>query len=224
MPYVVTDHNSQDFVLLGPIEWKPRYIATIVGDEIGETLPTLTDDDKARIPYDIVPGIRIRECNTVEVVQENYNTKLHYLLGPTWTYHADGTATATWTQTDKDINLVKADLRNIIAQNRYKKEIEGFVTSLNGSDVYVNTSRELRDTYHFRAVTMSDTDTVSWKFTDNLILSLSKTDLMNLTSLIHNHVQQWFDWETGKVTEINNCTTLDQLKNIELRTDPEVND
>lgn len=221
MPYVVTDHNNQDFVLLGPIEWKPRYIATIVGDEIGETIPTLTEEDKARVPFDIVPGIRIRECNTTEIRQNDYHDRVHFINGPTWTYNADGTATATWTQTNKDVELIKGNLRTIVAQNRYKKETSGLKITFQGNEVYIDSSRERRNAFQDRAVVMNDTETVSWKFADNLILNVTKAELLNVSSQIYAHVQSCFDWETAKIVEVNNCTTFDELKNLDLRPETE---
>lgn len=219
MPYVVTDHNNQDFVILGPIEWKPRYMADIISDETGQKV-TIINDDIEMVPYDILPGIRIRYCNVATVHQENYDERIHHIQGPVWTYNNDGSATATWHQADKNIDLVKGELKNIIAANRYKKETSGFIATIQDKKVHIDTSRERRDAFQSKYLVLSEEEVVNWKFS-NGILPLSKSEILNVMSSINSHIQGCFDWETNKIAEINSCTTLEELISIELRTNPE---
>jgi hypothetical protein len=219
MLYVITNHNIQNFVVLGPIQWKPRYFSNIVSEEIGEDV-TITDADKDRVPFDIVPGVTIRTCDVVHSIEENYNGKIHHMQGPIWTYNEDGTATATWYQENKNIDLVKGELKNIVAANRYEKEVSGFVATVCDKQVFLDTSRERRDAFQSKYLIMSDDETINWKFS-NGTLELSKENVLNIIMLINNHIQEWFDWEISKIAEISACTTLQELNLIELRTNPE---
>ena len=60
--YVITDHNTQNFVILGPIEWKPRYISDILSDELDQDI-VITKDDESRVPFDVAPGVTIRDTS-----------------------------------------------------------------------------------------------------------------------------------------------------------------
>lgn len=218
MPYVVTDHNTQDFVILGPIEWKPRYIANIVSDEVGGEDVTLTAEDEARVPFDILPGIRVRKCEVVEVRQPNFNNTIHTVSGPTWTYNEDGTATATWNQVDKNIDLVKGELKNVVSANRYVKEVSGFKHTVQGTEVHIDTSRENRNNFHNRLLLTADEEAVNWKFASHVAV-LSKAELQTIVNAVKDHVQAAFDWETAKFAEIDSCVSLDQLKDVWVRSD-----
>jgi Domain of unknown function (DUF4376) len=219
MPYVITNHNEQDFVILGPIEWKPRYIANVVSDETGEDV-TINPGDDANVPFDLLPGVRIRHCNIVYSTLENFNDKIHKFDGPTWTYNEDGTATATWNQADKDLGIVKGEIKTVVASHRYSKEVSGVKLTLQGVEVSLDTSRENRDRYHTKHLSMAEEETANWKFSE-AILSLSKADLLAVHNAVNAHVQQWFDWEANKISEIHACTDLSELDAVKLDAEPE---
>lgn len=205
--YAITHHHNYDEVLLGPIEWKPRFIASVLQQDLElDELPTILASDESRIPYDILPDVRVRR---VEFAYEQHNPKLQYHNGPFWSYDND-IALATYVATDKPLDLVKSELKTLLAAERYKKEISGVKTTIQGLEITVDTNRGDRDVFVQKYLLMSDTDTVEWKFPEGW-LTLSKSDLGQVVSAGAAHVQSSFSWEASKVVEIDSCTTLQEL-------------
>lgn len=207
--YVITDYNNQGFVILGPIDWKPRYISNILSDEL-DTSITVTAEDEARVPFEPAIGVKIRRCTSV---YENINPKIEYHDGPFWSYddsNAEVQATATWKRADKPIDIVKGDLKNLIANLRWKKESAGVVLTIQGVEVWCDTSRTNRDIFLQKYSLMGNNDTITWKF-PNTWLTLTKTELGLIVSTGGAYIQSCFDWEAQQSAIIDSCTTLAEL-------------
>jgi hypothetical protein len=207
--YVITDHNTQNFVILGPIEWKPRYISDILSDELDQDI-VITREDETRVPFDVVPGVTIRKCISV---YEEINTKIHRHEGPFWVYDDGNTeyqATATWEQRDKSLESVKADLKNLVADIRWKKEATGVTLTIQGTEVWCDTSRGNRDIFLQKYTIMPDNTTINWKF-QNAWLELTKAELGTIVTEGSTYIQSCFDWEAAQSVIIDNCATLAEL-------------
>ena len=205
--YVITHHHDYDEVLLGPINWNPRYIASVLQSDLDlDQAPTILASDEQRVPYDILPNVRVRKAVT-SYAELNAKTQRHE--GPFWTYDNDE-ATATWTAVDKPIDLVKGELKTLVAAERYRKENAGIKLTIQGTEVTCDTSRENRDIFLQRLLTMAPTDTVNWKFPESFI-NITYSELESIISAGVVHIQSCFDWELTKGTEIDACTTLAQL-------------
>jgi len=207
--YIITDHNNQNFVILGPIAWKPRYISNILSDELEQNI-TITADDEARVPYEPVPGIKIRRCT---VQYEEINSKIETHDGPYWSYDdskTDVQVVGSWVRKNKPIDIVKSGLKNIVADLRWKKESEGITLQIQGLDVWCDTSRGNRDIFLQKYALMADTDVINWKFPSTW-LALTKTDLGYIVSSGGAYIQSCFDWEAEQAAIIDSCTTLTEL-------------
>lgn len=205
--YVITHHHGYDEVLLGPIEWRPAFIASVLQSDLDlPTKPTVLMSDELKIPYDILPNVRVRP-----IVEESveYNPKIQFLNGPFWSY-TDDLATMNWIPTDKDIDLVKAELKNLVAAERYNREIAGTTATVQGQTVSIDTNRGSRDIFVQKYLLMADTDQVEWKFPEGW-LTLSKAELGIVVAAGADHVQNQFVWEASKSAEIDACTTLAEL-------------
>jgi hypothetical protein len=210
--YVITHHHDYDEVLLGPVAWNPRFIASVIQSDLDlDEAPTVLASDESRVPYDILPNVRVRKAKTV-YAELNAKTQRHE--GPFWTYDNDE-AVATFTAVDKSIDLVKGELKAIIAANRYNKENLGVTLTVQGVDVWCDTSRGNRDVFFQKYALMGDNDTVNWKF-PNVWLTLTKSDLGYIVASGVGYIQGCFDWEVNKNTEIDNCSTLAQLDAVTL--------
>lgn len=207
--YVITDHNTQDFVILGPIAWKPRYISDILSDELDQDI-VITSADESRVPFDVIPGVTIRRCN---MEYAEINPKIHRHEGPFWTYDDNNPeiqAVASWQQQDKNIDQVKAELKNLAADVRWTKENQGVTLNIQGIDVWCDTSRGNRDIFLQKYTLMPDDTTINWKF-PNGWLELSKAELGTIVTEGANYIQTCFDWEASKSALIDACTTLSEL-------------
>lgn len=208
--YVITHHHDYDEVLLGPIEWRPAFIASVLQSDLDlDTKPVVLQSDESRIPYYILPNVRVRP-----VVEEpvEYNPKIQFLNGPLWSY-TDDVAVMSWIAADKDINIVKAELKNLVASERYNREIAGTTATVQGQLVSVDTNRGSRDIFVQKYLLMAETDQVEWKFPEGWLV-LSKEELGQIVAAGANHVQAQFAWEAAKSAEIDTCATLAELDDV----------
>lgn len=215
--YVITHHHDYDEVLLGPIEWNSRFIASVLRQDLDlNYTPTIVDSDANKVPYDVLPNVRIRR---VESVAEEFNPKTQFLVGPYWSY-TDELATATYKAAFKDIDIVKSELKQELANERYNKEVSGTKVNIQGKEITADTNRGSRDVFAQKYLLMSDTDTVEWKFPEGW-LTLTKTEMGQVVTAINNHVQNCFNWESQKTNEIDSGETHDQLNAVVIKEVPQ---
>lgn len=208
--YVITDHNNGGFVILGPIEWKPRYISDVLSDELDQDV-VITREDEARVPFEVIPGVKVRKCT---IVYQDINPKIHRHEGPFWTYedaNIDIQATALWEQRDQDINIVKSNLKAKVADLRWKRELKGVTLTIQGTDVWCDTSRGNRDIFLQKYTLMGENDTINWKFPGDIWLNLTKTELGYIVSEGAAYIQTCFDWEASQSAIIDACVDLAEL-------------
>jgi len=211
--YVITDHNNGNFVLLGPIEWRPRYISDIIYDEFFEEI-SLTKEDESRVPFEILPGVKVRRCQST---YEEINPKINRLEGPLWTYDDDNPevqATAAWVKADKSMDQVKAELKSVVANLRWQKENKGVTLTIQNTEVWCDTSRGNRDVFLQKYSLMGDADTINWKFPGDIWLTLTKPELGYIVFSGATYIQSCFDWEAAQGVIIDGCTTLEELDSL----------
>jgi hypothetical protein len=218
--FVVTHHHDYDEVLLGPIDWKPEFISSVIEQDLDlDYRPKILKSDIDKIPYEVVPNVFIRE-----IVQTKYpeiNHKIQFLTGPYWSYNEQG-AVAVYKEADKDISIVKSELKSIVSSERYNKEISGFEFPIDSDNtVYISTGRESRSNF-FDKLSVIEDNTINFKFGDRFI-TIDKTLLQQICNQIDNHIQQSFDWERQLFSNIDRCNTLSQLDSIIIITPKEEN-
>lgn len=198
------------FVINGPRDWNWRSFENTLRDdlEIEYKLP-LSKNDKA--PIQINESVSIHWC---ELEYPEHNSKIEYLHGPFWTV-VDGIAMGTYQVIARDLGLVKADLKEKVAANRWRKEVAGTTATIQNIVVTVDTNRGDRDIFVQKYLLMSENETVEWKFPEGW-LTLTKADLGIAVQAGATHVQAQFVWEAGKVQEIDLCTTAVELDAVDV--------
>ena len=198
------DYNE---VLLGPVDWKPRFIASVIQQDLDlPTMPAISDADQNNVPYQIVPNVWALRVN--RVVPDL--TPTQRLDGPFWSHDFEaGIATETYTAVDKPLAQVQGELLNKVAAKRYDTENAGTTVTIQGVEVPVSTARSDRAIY---------TTAVPgpWKFTDGTWLTLTQDDLNTIIAAVQAYVSAAFTWEQNLVTTINNATDLPTLSAIEI--------
>jgi hypothetical protein len=207
MLYVLIDGQ---YVVNGPREWNARSFQNTLSDdyEINYVLPQQKTDME---PIVISDTLRILGAS---LTYPNYNPKIEYCDGPYWTYDNDFAA-GTFEVKDQPIDLVKSTLKGIVASNRYNTEVAGTTANVQNVMVSVDTSRTNRNTYINAYNLMNDTDTVNWKFSEGWLV-LTKEEMLTVVSTGADYINSQFEWESSKVQEIDNCTTLEELNNVDL--------
>lgn len=199
-----------DRVIAGPRSWARYFFESVLRNdlEIEYTLPnTKTDSD----PIEIAPGVRILPAVLIE---QPYNNKIEYLHGPFWNFD-NNIATGTYEIRQNELEAIKNALKRQIAINRYIKEIKGVKTTIQNTEVTVDTARGSRDIFIQKLLLMPDGTTVRWKFPEGW-LTLTKPELQAAVAAGAMYVEQQFLWESGVSQQIDACTTAEELDVIDL--------
>ena len=206
--YVITHHHDYDEVLLGPIEWNPRFISSVLQSDLDLlSRPNILASDERKVPYEILPNVWARK---VVEQKEEYNPKTQTLIGPYWTYTQNQEAIAEYRATNKPLDIVKSELKELVAAERYRKEISGVKITIQNTEVTVDTNRGDRDVFVQKYLLMGDNETVDWKFPEGW-LTLTKAELGTIVAAGAAHVQNSFTWELNKVSEIDAYQTHAEL-------------
>jgi len=203
MKYILVEKRK--FVILGPMFWQPRLIQSELNDlDILYRVPPIEQgyikiDDN----YEIFP---ITNSN-----MPNYDPIYDQLSGPFFTY-TNNEATETYEILPlSDIN-VKTKLKEKLASERYQAETMGIIAVINNKNVFVPTDRENRKLFEGFLLN-SDIALLYWKSSAGFV-PLTRLDIVNINSLISQHVQNQFLWEKNKIDEIDAGKNIKDLKKI----------
>lgn len=211
--YVITYHNpnnNEDQIILGPIDWQPDFISSCIQDDLQlDSRPQVLKSDVLKVPFEIIPNVMARRA-VIEGIE--YNQKTQFLVGPYWSY-VDGMAVGNYKVADKNVDIVKSELKSVARNQRYAKEVSGFQFNINeSSKVFITTDREGRRTF-FEKLAVIGEGTVSYKFNE-VFYELNRELLQQICNSIDNHVQSAFDWENNMYTAIDSCQTLKELDDL----------
>ena len=203
MLFVIVENN---FVIWGPKPWNKRnFDDVILSDcDIEANLPQYNDSNAI-----ITVSDEVKIYPIVRLDDPDINGKIQRLEGPWWNF-TDTHAEMSYTAGDQPIDLVRATLKNTVAANRYVVEVSGVKTTVQGVEVTVDTARGSRDIFFSAYTTMTESDTIGWKFPEAW-LTLTHAELGSIVAAGKAHIQSCFNWERTKGEEIDACTTLEQL-------------
>ncbi len=207
--YVLT-HNDQ--VLLGPIGWNSRMFNSVI-EEDTEIVTNILPSDFKNVPLDLESGLKIRETKETRDV---INPKIEMHNGPFWTFDA-AFGTANFIKVDKPLDLIKSELKALLASERYRREQLGTKVTIQNIEVTIDTARGSRDVFVQQYLLMPVDGTTTWKFPEGW-LTLTKADLGACVSAGVTHVQAQFGWEAAIVVQIESAidaATLDALEIVE---------
>lgn len=208
--FIIVENES---VLLGPMNWRKEAFESCILDDC-EIEVVLSKSNDERLPIIINENIKILPVTDIGVSNE-YDPAIHWLNGPYYNFY-ENYAEVYYTAYDKPLDYYKAELKAEAAANRYKYEIMGIYVEIQNQNVLIYTNREDRNLY-MQAYQIGSNN-VNWKF-DNIFLTLSNAELGSIVMAGAMHIQNVFDWEGNKAAEIDNCTTLLELKNVSTKSD-----
>lgn len=206
MDYLIVENKQ--IVLLGPTPWRQRFMQR--------------EFDDLEVPYTVPPIEQgyVKVTNQIEIFPllelsiPDHNPLFEQLAGPFYTFN-ETDATGTYSVLDQPIDIIKQNMKNIVAAERYKKENIGLQITVKDQSVFLDTSRSNRDIFVQKYLLMGDNDTVNWKFPETW-LELTKTDLGSVIAQGATYVQGQFDWEKSTAERIDAATSIEELKLINL--------
>lgn len=205
--FVIFDGNTP---IHGPSDWNRLLFQNVLQDEL-EITTTLAASNTAHTPVEVSGTVVI--LPVVALDPPPINPKIEYYQGPFYTIYADR-ADMYYTVEPKNIDTVRAELKALVADERWRAEVSGVPVTIQSTQVTAYTDRESRNIF-FQAA-MLGADGVNWKFPEGFLL-LSAADIVAVVTVIRAHVQACFDWETSTAAAIDSATTLAELNGISLQ-------
>lgn len=214
MNYVIV--KDKQFVLLGPMPWRQRMFQREINDLVDQgeistqyVIPPVAPESNY---MDLGEGLEI--FPVMETITPNYELFYEQLAGPYYTY-SNNQAFASYDAVAVPLEVTKGFIKNIVTDNRYKKEQAGIKLTIQGHEVTIDTARGSRDIFLQTYATMGDSETINWKFPE-IWINVSKSDLGTIVNAGKNHIQSCFDWELSTHNEIDVASTVQELKAINL--------
>lgn len=193
-----------DKVLVGPMNWnRGMFQGALERKGVQYFLPRTAPDN---LPLNIDSHAKIMK---VEEVRPEMNPLVEYYYGPLWNI-TDEVAIANYEVHDSPIDSMRYNLKQVAAQERYKKEILGTTLNIQGKTISIDTNRVTRDIFAQKYLLMADSDTVNWKFSEAWLV-LSKQDMNSVVQAINQYVQSCFDWELNISDQIDTADTKEEL-------------
>lgn len=207
MVYILVHKNQ---VVNGPRLWSYYSFQSTLADElrIEASLPVQKDDDTVFV-VDENTKIMPAQLNWIQ-----HNPKIEYLDGPFWDFSND-IAIGQYEKKTYSVDTVKIKLKQTVAENRWNSENSKIAVVVQGAEVTVSIARNDRAVFDQQYMSMADDDVVLWKFPEQWV-TLSKTDVQLIATTIRDKVQEKFLWEMNKCAEIDQCTSVEQLDQVEL--------
>lgn len=208
MQYLVVENKN--YVLLGPTNWRPRFIQSEFDDlDIAFTVPP-TEAGYIKVIDNAGNDTGI-EIFPVTLIFPEHEPKLQQLAGPYYTYE-NNEALGTFTVQERDIYEIRGILKAETSAQRYAREISGTTVQIQGYELKLDTSREGRIRYTDLLNNIGDS-TINYKV-DNSFITMNKADLQLLVSTVFNYVQDQFAWESNIYSIIDLASSLIELQNV----------
>ena len=187
-------------VLVGPMNWnRGIFQGALERRGVQYSLPRTAPNN---LPLTIDEHAKIMQ---VEEIRPELNALVEYYYGPLWDI-TETKAIANYEVHDTPIESARYNLKQLAAQERYKKEILGATVTIQEQTVTIDTNRGAKDVFVQKYLLMAESDTVNWKFPETW-LTLTKSDLGLCVTAANQYIQQCFD------RELNISEQIDQSQN-----------
>jgi len=191
-------------VLVGPMNWnRGMFQGALERKGVQYSLPRTAPNN---LPLIIDEHAKIMQ---VEEIKPELNALVEYYYGPLWDI-TETKAIANYEVHDTPIESARYNLKQLAAQERYKKEILGATVTIQEQTVTIDTNRGAKDVFVQKYLLMAESDTVNWKFPETW-LPLTKNDLSLAVQAGAQYIQSCFDWELNIAEQIDLAETKEQL-------------
>lgn len=209
--YAIVHKNR---VILGPLAWAQKYYTDVlkIRHRIQANIPGQAPE---QLPY------RVDADTTIHLVTENkpeIDAMVEYHYGPLWDLTSD-VVVANYDIVPLPIESARNNFKALAAHERYKKEVSGTKTTVQGIEVTCDTSRDGRNIFLQALSLMPDGGSSNWKFPEGWF-TLTKAELTQVVYAGAAHIQAAFDWEKDINDQIDAAQTAEELKAIEIEPVP----
>ena len=155
-----------------------------------------------------------------QITYEDLNANIQFHNGPFWTFE-NGYAIGNYVAQDKDLEVLKNELKAKVTANRYKKENTYIPVEVQNTTISIDISRGEREIYVLKYSLMADGETVTWKFPEAW-LDLSKNDLGLIVLVGSTYIQDQFNWEKETHANIDAKVSIQELDGFNVGDEPRI--
>jgi len=203
--------QNREFVLLGPMDWRPRFIQSEFNDlEIPYTVPQSEQgyiNIDQSLGNDSNTGIEIFPLTGIDTPP--HDPMYQNLSGPFYTYN-ETTAAGNYTVMDSSVDNVRGNLKNLTTLMRYNNELAGTSTVMANTTVTLATDRDSRTQFMALASSIPSDGSINYKFPEGF-LTVSSSEMVAAVAVINAYVQNTFNWEVTTYSQIDYANTVDDL-------------
>jgi hypothetical protein len=205
-------------LILGPMGYNVRMINSEL-EEL-EVEETITPSSYTDLPIHFSDGLT--HLLPLEKYVPSHNPKYHNVGSFSWEIIEEDDVPIkvllTYPITDKILEEVKALRKQEVSPYRKEKENTTITLTINDIAVEVSISREERVLLASKLAASPGTH--NFKF-QNTWLEITTEKLQYILNQIDIKVQEAFDWELGKLQEIDACETIDEVYEVVIREQPQ---
>jgi hypothetical protein len=147
--------------------------------------------------------------------QPNLDDFYQYHEGLTWVIQ-NGKVIGTYFVIDRTVDEVKRILHSTLSNKSFADQISGVDVTVKDKTVRVNTDLISRTTLFQRASMMADGTSEEFKLNDSAWFTLSKDEINDVLTGINEHIKTVLAFESSVSSQIDACTTIDELKQVEI--------
>ena len=204
-------HNES--LILGPIGYNIRMINSELEDL--DVVERITSQSYTNIPIHFSDNLT--HLVPIEHNMPPYNEKYQNVGNYTWRIIEENNipikVLLTYDIGDKTLEEVKNNRKKEILPIRKQKENIIITLTINETEIQIPTTREER--ILLTSKLLASPGPHNYKFF-NTWLEITTEDLQTIISEIDSVVQQAYDWELGKIQEIDMCETIDEVYDISI--------
>lgn len=210
MKYALLNNNQ---IKVGPRDYNVAFFRAYLEENNISTsnVPVTYTGNDPIVITDTISIVPVAEPTIPE-----YNQYTEQLAGPYWDTSVIP-VTGYYEVSDVSIDSVKNSMKAQLATNRYNQEVSPLKTTIQGTEVSIPTARGYdRDIWFQMLALLPEGSSQVFKFDGGIWLTLTKADIQSIVSAMVTHVQNSFDWESGKVVEIDAAADKAALEAIDI--------
>jgi hypothetical protein len=205
MEYVILVNGR---VVWGPRGWNPFAMddAIQMYAEATVSLPM----DPLTGPVGDLSNVYILEVE--QTIKPSFDPLFETLAGPTWIHDVPNRATiCIYEVVEDNYHYIASRMKSLVATRRWERERQPLEVDVSGVTHTFSMVRDERDRLLIQSLYNAD---VSWKQADGKWIYLTADEIKEVVTKVNQAVQYLFQEEADISKQIDNATTVGQLKQI----------
>jgi hypothetical protein len=214
--FVVTLDNT---VILGPVNWNSGEFNKILNQHnVSDILPSdILAYKQGIVPKDtplvIIENLKIYQVDKI-INDTGFDNILFNGTDISWDY-LTGKAVGTYVPTLNSLEHIKTTLKQNLRNKNSILEDTSINVNIDGTEFNISATSWGRLFIMTKILRLADGESCDW-WNNKEKITVTKEQLMTMLIAVDDYINSLWDDEIPKITAIDVCTTVDQLKQIEI--------